>query len=321
MTAPKAVPENVEVWPTSKLRAHPENGSIFGEAGESPEFDSICESIRKDGIWEPLVVKVNGTILSGHLRWAAAEKLGLEKVPVRVWPPFASYLDEVRFVIRSNTDRRQLTPREIAFAFKRLKEIPREQGGAKAKRGRPEKDDGTRQDYSLTRDAAAATVGVGRDKAEACEVVFGTPGVPEELKAAVDRGDVAPTRAAKEIRAEVKRQGGEIKSPTALAQVATPPTKSAPPAPTPESDREKRLREAAALYHESFARLVKAYREVDTVLTRLPLKNLLGPTEHHEYAGIIRDIAIRACRELEAVDGSANAGKQIALAVIQGGRS
>ncbi len=38
-----------------------------------------------------------------------------------------------------NTDRRQLSPQEIALAFTRLKQIPREQGGAKAKRGRPEK--------------------------------------------------------------------------------------------------------------------------------------------------------------------------------------
>ncbi len=100
--------------------------------------------------------------------------------------PYATYLDEVRFVIRSNTDRRQLSPQEIALAFTRLKQIPREQGGAKAKMGRPSKS-ATSSGLSESRDTAAELLGVSRNVAEACETIFTTPGVPDALKAAVTR--------------------------------------------------------------------------------------------------------------------------------------
>jgi hypothetical protein len=64
---------------------------------------------------------------------------------------------------------------------------------------------------------------------------------------------------------------------------------------------------------------VKAYREVDAVLTAMPLKSVIGPTEHHEYGNLVRDLALRAWREVEQVNGTTNAGRQMALSVITGG--
>ena len=317
----------VESWPLSKLRPHPENGVIFGDPEESKEFDEICASIKAIGVSEPLIVKADGKILSGHLRFACAEKLKMKSVPVRVWPEFASYLDEVKFLIRSNTDRRQMTPVQIAHAFRRLKEIPREQGGAKKKRGGDhgnqhcgEKRQGaeSRTLPSTTRDEAAAKLGVSRDIAEACETVFHTPGVPEVLKAAVNDGKVAPTTAAKEVRAEVKRQGGAIKTATALTALAE--RKPTPPSDE-KTDHARRVESNVKEHQKDFAELLGAYRVVDRVLTRRPLKTILGPDQHHEWASLCRDVAMRAWREIESVEGSTNAGKQMALTVITGGKS
>jgi len=79
----------------------------------------------------------------------------------------------------------------------RLKEIPREQGGAKAKKGpAPKGVVGESPRFSeRTRDEAAEKLGVTPDYARAVETVFTTPGVPESLKAAVNSGKVAPTTA------------------------------------------------------------------------------------------------------------------------------
>jgi len=241
----------------------------------------------------------------------------MRTVPVRVWPAFASYLEEVKFVVRSNTDRRQLTFQQIAYAFKRLKEIPREQGGAKKKIGRPEKGAESRT-VSKTRDDAAQRIGVSRDIAEACETVFSTPGVPEELKSAVNRGKVAPTTAAKEVRAEVKRQGGSITSGTSLTAMAQ--KRPAPPSDG-KTGHARRVEDSIERYQADFSELLTAYRAVDRLLARRPLKTLLSPEQHHEWAGLCRDIAMRAWREIETVEGSTSAGKQMALAVIRGGKS
>jgi hypothetical protein len=120
--------------------------------------------------------------------------------------PFQTYRAEVEYIVRSNTDRRHLTKGEIGLAFKRLRELPKEQGGTKRKMGRPAaglEKSGANPRLSQGRDEAAAILGVSTDEARALEKVFSTPGVPEELKRAVNRGTVAPTPAAKAVAHEI----------------------------------------------------------------------------------------------------------------------
>lgn len=313
----------VEDVPVSWLRPHPENVAIFGDPEESGRFVDILKSIKANGIREALKVKADGTILAGHTRRFCAMRLGLETVPVHIVDDFETYFEEVKYLILSNTDRKPLTPGEIALAFRRLKEIPREQGGAKAKHGGDRQSaDAKKQGaesrtlVGKTRDAAAEIAGVSRDVAESCEAVFFTEGVPDELKAAVNAGQIAKTTAAKAVRAEVKRQGGRIESPAALVAMAQPKAKEEAPGETTE----QRAARLAARFQSLHARLFKAYQEVDAVLSSQPLKSLLGPTEHHDYRRLIHDLAIRAWREIESVDGPTVAGRQMMLTVIQGGK-
>jgi ParB/RepB/Spo0J family partition protein len=43
----------------------------------------VMESIERFGFASPIIARKNGEIIAGHTRWKAAQKLGLEKVPVR----------------------------------------------------------------------------------------------------------------------------------------------------------------------------------------------------------------------------------------------
>ncbi|HPE67585.1 MAG TPA: ParB N-terminal domain-containing protein, partial [Synergistales bacterium] len=45
---------------------------------------AVAESIQRFGFRQPFVVDGEGVIVCGHTRWKAAQKLGLEKVPVHV---------------------------------------------------------------------------------------------------------------------------------------------------------------------------------------------------------------------------------------------
>ena len=46
--------------------------------------DAVANSIREFGFRQPIVVDTEGVIICGHTRFKAAQKLGLEKVPVHV---------------------------------------------------------------------------------------------------------------------------------------------------------------------------------------------------------------------------------------------
>ncbi len=305
----------------SALRPHPENAQIFGDPEESEQYEAIHASIKKHGIWEPLAIKADGTIVSGHMRFHIAQALKLASVPVRLVPDFASYRDEVEYLVRCNTDRRQLTRGEIAIVYKRLRELPKSAGGTKGKMGRPKKGEeksGANTRLSRPRDEAATLLGVTVNEARALETVFTTPGVPDALKSAVNKGTLAPTPAAKAVRTELKRQGGEIRDVSALDAVARKPVKE--PGLPAEPTRDERIAAAAAAYTRDYRKLFEIYKELDGVLSRRPLKSVIGPTEHHEYTGLIRDVSLRAWREIESVNGPTDTGKQMSLTVVHGGK-
>jgi ParB/RepB/Spo0J family partition protein len=44
--------------------------------------NAVAESIRSFGFNVPILCDQNMTVITGHTRWKAAQKLGLEKVPV-----------------------------------------------------------------------------------------------------------------------------------------------------------------------------------------------------------------------------------------------
>ena len=101
--------ENMAV---SKLMEHPENKKLFKDIKETnPTFWlEFLDSIRQDGIIEPLIVNKNTMqVRSGNQRLKAALELGLETVPVLLIDETTTD-DEIRKMISSNVYRRTIDP-------------------------------------------------------------------------------------------------------------------------------------------------------------------------------------------------------------------
>jgi DNA modification methylase len=69
----------VELRPIASIRPYENNPRINDQA-----VDAVAASIREFGFRQPIVVDVDGVIIVGHVRYKAALKLGLKKVPVHV---------------------------------------------------------------------------------------------------------------------------------------------------------------------------------------------------------------------------------------------
>lgn len=69
----------VEQRPLAEIRPY-ENNPRDNDAA----VDAVAESIRRFGFRQPIVVDAEGVIVVGHTRWKAAQKLGLQTVPVHV---------------------------------------------------------------------------------------------------------------------------------------------------------------------------------------------------------------------------------------------
>ena len=69
----------IELWKLSDVKPYPNNPRLNDDA-----VDAVAASIREFGFRQPIVVDDDGVIIVGHTRYKAAQKLGLEKVPVHV---------------------------------------------------------------------------------------------------------------------------------------------------------------------------------------------------------------------------------------------
>ncbi len=67
----------VESWPTERLIPYVRNPRRNDEA-----VDRMCAAIREFGFRIPVVARSDGTVVDGHLRLKAAQRLGLAEVPV-----------------------------------------------------------------------------------------------------------------------------------------------------------------------------------------------------------------------------------------------
>src|SRR5262245_22397589 len=69
----------VEIWSLSRVKPYDKNPRLNDDA-----VDAVAASIREFGFRQAIVVDADGVIICGHTRYKAAQKLGLEKVPVHV---------------------------------------------------------------------------------------------------------------------------------------------------------------------------------------------------------------------------------------------
>jgi DNA modification methylase len=70
----------IEIWSIDRPKPYPNNARKWGAGA----VDKVADSIRAYGFRQPIVVDIDGVIIIGHLRLAAAKKLRLKEVPVHV---------------------------------------------------------------------------------------------------------------------------------------------------------------------------------------------------------------------------------------------
>ena len=112
---------------------------------EDGAMEELMESIRCYGVLSPLLARPKGEeyeLVSGHRRRLAAQKLGLEAVPVLVRE--MSDDEAVILMVDSNLQREHLLPSEKAFAYKMKLEALKHQGkGASCRLGTKLRSDET----------------------------------------------------------------------------------------------------------------------------------------------------------------------------------
>lgn len=94
---------------------------------DEPSLAELAESIRAQGLIQPLVVRARPasegggfTLIAGERRWRAAQRAGLKDVPVVVKEASPAQAFELALV--ENLQRRDLNPIEEAEAYRRLTE-------------------------------------------------------------------------------------------------------------------------------------------------------------------------------------------------------
>src|ERR1039458_3317076 len=110
---------------TKRLAIHPLNTKIYGDA--TPDA-ALLESVKANGIFNPIIVNRDKQILSGTRRWMAAIAAGFNKVPVLVFLEKNKLLHEL-FLIESNRTREKTAgqmARETAELFRIEKELAAE---------------------------------------------------------------------------------------------------------------------------------------------------------------------------------------------------
>lgn len=68
--------------PTKLIKTEwPNEGLKIG----NERFDAIYDSIKKEGIKEPIVINLNWTVVQGNHRVAVARSLGIDRIEAYVW--------------------------------------------------------------------------------------------------------------------------------------------------------------------------------------------------------------------------------------------
>jgi site-specific DNA-methyltransferase (adenine-specific) len=92
-----------------ELKPHPINIEIYGM--EVADLDFV-ENIRVNGIREPIVIKDDNTIMSGHRRWMAAKDLKLDKVTCRI-EKYSDSVEELEALLDYNRQREKSPSQKI----------------------------------------------------------------------------------------------------------------------------------------------------------------------------------------------------------------
>jgi ParB-like chromosome segregation protein Spo0J len=169
-----------------QIRINPEYASLV--PGLSPEeSESLNQSIKADGLCVPIIVNQDGTILDGHHRYKACQKLGIK--PKTIVREFSDKLEEQLFVINCNLIRRQLNNFQRTELALKLKPILK----AIVKRNESLGGKGDRNLTPLGRvnDRIGERAGVSRDTASKVEKILENKRISDKTKEGLRSGKLS----------------------------------------------------------------------------------------------------------------------------------
>lgn len=97
-----------KIFQISELKPHPRNQTIYGDEESDDTFSELVQLIRKHGLRTKIIVNENGTIISGHRRFRALQKLGYSETECEV-RHYDNDMEELRDLVVCNSGRRQKT--------------------------------------------------------------------------------------------------------------------------------------------------------------------------------------------------------------------
>ena len=115
----------IEIYKIHPFKDHPFH------VVDDDRMKRLVDSIRENGILVPAIVRSIGNdeyeMISGHRRMHAAQKLGMERIPVIIRE--MSDDEAIVKMVDSNIQREELLPSEKAFAYKMKMEAMKRQAG------------------------------------------------------------------------------------------------------------------------------------------------------------------------------------------------
>jgi ParB-like chromosome segregation protein Spo0J len=115
-----------------ELKTNPEYENHIVKVSEK-EYQRLKESIKEDGLHYAIAVNQDYEILDGHHRYRAYKELGIEP-KIEVFR-FDDKLQERKFIITTNVDRRQLSEYQTFLYLTELEEIFAEEKKREINRG------------------------------------------------------------------------------------------------------------------------------------------------------------------------------------------
>jgi protein gp37/ParB-like chromosome segregation protein Spo0J len=156
--------------PAKELSPHPLNAEIYGDSTD----EGLIQSIRENGVLQPVLIDFKNRIISGHRRFEAAVRAGLKSVPVEIFSS-RDELDIAAALVEANRHRvksNEQIAREAAHLLRVEKERARNrQGQANSKKKVPAKSP---EDVGDARAVAARKLGLGAKKIDQAAAVVAT---------------------------------------------------------------------------------------------------------------------------------------------------
>jgi len=258
----------------------------------SEEYQSLKDSIKKHGLWMPVIVNPDGIILDGHHRFKICNEFGINtKFSIK---SFESKIDEEIFVLEVNAKRRQLDDLGKHKIYVKLKPRYEKQAKERMSEGGKGGTDGPPLIKEKTRSStqAADQVNLSRKKAEKMDYVKEQNPELYDKIGKTDRMTVNKAYVNTKKAEKKQKRHNELKK----QQVSLP--------------------ETIQLYNKPFQELKIKSNTVSLIFT--------DPPYHDKYLHLFEDLAVQAALVLRdggslvTYVGQGNIGKVINMMEKQG---